>query len=175
MALTAYAYAYADHACCQDTRRSTSGSAQFLGEKLLSAATTSSTPGLNTSTSDIISSENKWKREWLSFTMADENINAPEVPTVATSPPTRSDEQILPHNCGHLGEHQLRQSFHSSPLHNFPSIYIQQFWDTIRFDKDKGTNCQLDEQRFYLSKAIFRDALQLPQDNNNFTSPFTKC
>ncbi|GJR69855.1 hypothetical protein Tco_0015920 [Tanacetum coccineum] len=36
MALTAYAYAYADHACCQDTRRSTSGSAQFLGEKLVS-------------------------------------------------------------------------------------------------------------------------------------------
>ncbi|GJW83255.1 hypothetical protein Tco_0156400 [Tanacetum coccineum] len=33
MALTAYADA--DHAGCQDTRRSTSGSAQFLGDKLL--------------------------------------------------------------------------------------------------------------------------------------------
>ncbi|GJR94538.1 hypothetical protein Tco_0266712 [Tanacetum coccineum] len=32
MALTAYADA--DHAGCQDTRRSTSGSAQFLGDKL---------------------------------------------------------------------------------------------------------------------------------------------
>ncbi|GKC70997.1 retrovirus-related pol polyprotein from transposon TNT 1-94, partial [Tanacetum coccineum] len=31
MALTAYADA--DHACCQDTQRSTSGSAQFLGDK----------------------------------------------------------------------------------------------------------------------------------------------
>ncbi|GJR38413.1 hypothetical protein Tco_1214097 [Tanacetum coccineum] len=31
MALTAYADA--DHASCQDTRRSTSGSAQFLGDK----------------------------------------------------------------------------------------------------------------------------------------------
>ncbi|GJT14902.1 hypothetical protein Tco_0873608 [Tanacetum coccineum] len=51
-----------------------------------------------------------------------------------------------------------------------PSIYIQQFWDIIRFDKDKGYSCQLDEQRFYLSKAILRDALQLPR-NNNFTSP----
>ncbi|GJR45048.1 hypothetical protein Tco_1313151 [Tanacetum coccineum] len=59
MALTAYADA--DHAGCQDTRRSTSGSAQFLGDKLLSAATTSSTLGLNTSTSDIISSENNGK------------------------------------------------------------------------------------------------------------------
>ncbi|GKC31858.1 retrovirus-related pol polyprotein from transposon TNT 1-94 [Tanacetum coccineum] len=34
MALTAYAYA--DHAGCQDTRRSTSGCAQFLGDKLVS-------------------------------------------------------------------------------------------------------------------------------------------
>ncbi|GJR37625.1 hypothetical protein Tco_1213309 [Tanacetum coccineum] len=34
MALTAYAYA--DHAGCQDIRRSTSGSAQFLGDKLVS-------------------------------------------------------------------------------------------------------------------------------------------
>nr|GFA69536.1 hypothetical protein [Tanacetum cinerariifolium] len=33
MALTAYADA--DHAGCQDTRRSTSGSAQFLGDKLM--------------------------------------------------------------------------------------------------------------------------------------------
>ncbi|GJR77991.1 retrovirus-related pol polyprotein from transposon TNT 1-94 [Tanacetum coccineum] len=33
MALTAYGYA--DHAGCQDTRRSTSGSAQFLGDKLV--------------------------------------------------------------------------------------------------------------------------------------------
>ncbi|GKA49612.1 hypothetical protein Tco_0742685 [Tanacetum coccineum] len=34
MSLTAYAYA--DHARCQDTRCSTSGSAQFLGDKLVS-------------------------------------------------------------------------------------------------------------------------------------------
>nr|GFC37638.1 uncharacterized mitochondrial protein AtMg00810-like [Tanacetum cinerariifolium] len=34
MALTAYADA--DHAGCQDTRRSTSESAQFLGDKLVS-------------------------------------------------------------------------------------------------------------------------------------------
>nr|GEY19532.1 uncharacterized mitochondrial protein AtMg00810-like [Tanacetum cinerariifolium] len=29
-------YRDADHACCQDTRRSTSGSVQFLGERLIS-------------------------------------------------------------------------------------------------------------------------------------------
>ncbi|GKB62368.1 hypothetical protein Tco_0918554 [Tanacetum coccineum] len=35
-AMTLTAYADVDHASCQDTRRSTSGSAQFLGEKLVS-------------------------------------------------------------------------------------------------------------------------------------------
>ncbi|GKB30577.1 hypothetical protein Tco_0869978 [Tanacetum coccineum] len=35
-AMAPTAYADADHAGCQDTRRSTSGSAQFLGDKLVS-------------------------------------------------------------------------------------------------------------------------------------------
>ncbi|GKC68487.1 hypothetical protein Tco_1101085 [Tanacetum coccineum] len=35
-AMTLISYADADHAGCQDTRRSTSGSAQFLGDKLVS-------------------------------------------------------------------------------------------------------------------------------------------
>ncbi|GJT01335.1 hypothetical protein Tco_0822504 [Tanacetum coccineum] len=52
-----------------------------------------------------------------------------------------------------------------------PTIYIQQFWDTIRFAKDKGYSCQLDEQCFYLIKSNLREALQLLQDNNNFTPP----
>ncbi|GKC11718.1 hypothetical protein Tco_1008500, partial [Tanacetum coccineum] len=127
--------------------------------------------------------------------MADANINAPEVPADADSPPTRSDEQILPRNkwvpVGKSNCFLDVERSQANPIFkiavdilkntNFfnaftasstiPSIYIQQFWDTIRFDKDKGYNCQLDEQRFYLTKATLRDALQLPQDNNNLTSP----
>ncbi|GJU50326.1 hypothetical protein Tco_1219881 [Tanacetum coccineum] len=129
------------------------------------------------------------------FTMADANINAPEVPVAADSPPTRSDEQILPRNkwvpVGKSNCFLDVERTQANPIFkiavdilkntNFfkaftasstiPSIYIQQFWDTIRFDKDKGYSCQLDEQRFYLTKATLRDALQLPQDNNNFTPP----
>ncbi|GKE67391.1 hypothetical protein Tco_1521552, partial [Tanacetum coccineum] len=40
-----------------------------------------------------------------------------------------------------------------------PTHSVQQFLPIIRFDKDKGYNCQLDEQRFYLTKATLRDAL----------------
>ncbi|GKA87836.1 hypothetical protein Tco_0809600, partial [Tanacetum coccineum] len=116
-------------------------------------------------------------------TMADANINAPEVPTVVASPPTRSDEQILPRNkwvpVGKSNCFLDVERTQANPIFkiavdilkntNFfkaftisstiPSIYIQLFWDTIRFDKDKGYSCQLDEQCFYLSKPILRDAL----------------
>ncbi|GKA14020.1 integrase, catalytic region, zinc finger, CCHC-type containing protein [Tanacetum coccineum] len=90
-AMSLTAYADADHAGCQDSRRSTSGSAQFLGDRLLKglkwiltsikflctvitkvlllfAVTTSSTLALNTLTYGTISSESKWKIEWLNST-----------------------------------------------------------------------------------------------------------
>ncbi|GJT17347.1 hypothetical protein Tco_0876053 [Tanacetum coccineum] len=66
---------------------------------------------------------------------------------------------------------KISLSFPPSASSTIPSFYIQQLWDTIRFDKDKGYDYQLDEQRFYLTKATLRYALQLPQDNNNFTPP----
>ncbi|GJY72187.1 hypothetical protein Tco_0475890 [Tanacetum coccineum] len=95
--------------------------------------------------------------------MVDANINAPGVPVAAASLPTHSEEQILPHNKWvPVGKTFIASS-------TIPPIYIQQFWDSIRFDKDKGYSYQLDEQCFYLTKATLRDALQLPQDNNNFT------
>nr|GEU52690.1 hypothetical protein [Tanacetum cinerariifolium] len=76
MALTAYADA--DHAGCQDTRRSTSGSAQFFGDKLLADIFTKALP-----------------RQRFEFvlprldTMADMNINAPAGQATAMAPPVR--------------------------------------------------------------------------------------
>ncbi|GJY74538.1 hypothetical protein Tco_0478969 [Tanacetum coccineum] len=57
-----------------------------------------------------------------------------------------------------------------------PAIYIQQFWDTIRFDSKAGSfKCQLDEQWFNLNQDTLRDALQItPVDKNRaFSSPPT--
>ncbi|GKC57258.1 hypothetical protein Tco_1084856 [Tanacetum coccineum] len=57
-----------------------------------------------------------------------------------------------------------------------PSIYIQQFWDTVRYDNKTGSySCQLDEQWFDLTKDTLRDALQitLVDTNNAFSSPPT--
>ncbi|GJT71201.1 hypothetical protein Tco_1030487 [Tanacetum coccineum] len=55
-----------------------------------------------------------------------------------------------------------------------PAIYIQRFWNTMRYDSTTGTyNCQLDEQWFELHKEILRDALQIipSNDNDPFVAP----
>nr|GEU29826.1 monodehydroascorbate reductase [Tanacetum cinerariifolium] len=81
--------------------------------------------------------------------MADVNVNAPADQAPTMSPPTRTDDQILPH---------IRR----------------QFWDTIRYDKTVGCyKCQLDEQWFDLTKDTLRDALHITPAKNNkaFYSP----
>ncbi|GKE05455.1 hypothetical protein Tco_1397473, partial [Tanacetum coccineum] len=162
MALTAYVDA--DYAGCQDTRRSTSGSAQFLD------------------------------------TMTDVDVNAPAELAPTMAPPTHTDDQILPHirwvpigksNCYlDVDRPQSNPIFkiamdllkHTNFFRAFTAssailaIYIQQFWDTIRYDKIvEGYKCQLDEQWFDIKKDTLRDALQItPVDRNNaFSSPPT--
>nr|GEV98735.1 retrovirus-related Pol polyprotein from transposon TNT 1-94 [Tanacetum cinerariifolium] len=57
-----------------------------------------------------------------------------------------------------------------------PSIYIQLFWDIVRYDKTvRCYKCQLDEQWFDLTKDTLRDALQITPVNNNyaFSSPLS--
>nr|GEW73174.1 histone deacetylase 14 [Tanacetum cinerariifolium] len=130
--------------------------------------------------------------------MADVNVNAPadQAPTMAL--PTRNDDQIMPHirwvPIGKSNCYLDVEKSQSNPIYkiamdilkhtNFfraftasstvPSIYIQQFWDTVRYDKIAGCyKYQLDEQWFNLTKDTLRDALQItPVNNNNaFSSP----
>nr|GEY77228.1 monodehydroascorbate reductase [Tanacetum cinerariifolium] len=92
--------------------------------------------------------------------MADVNAPSGQAPTMA--PPVRTDDQILP---------RIRAFTASSTI---PSIYIQQFWDTVQYDKKAGSYmCQLDEQWFVLTKDTLREALQITPINNNqpFVAP----
>ncbi|GJS96436.1 hypothetical protein Tco_0803404 [Tanacetum coccineum] len=131
--------------------------------------------------------------------MAD--VNAPVEQAPALAPPTRTDEQILPRirwvPIGKSNCYLDAEKSQSNPIYkiavdilkhtNFfraytasstiPAIYIQQFWDTIRYDRtDGGYKCQLDEQWFNLTKDTLRDALQITPVNNNkaFSSPQTQ-
>ncbi|GJX75066.1 retrovirus-related pol polyprotein from transposon TNT 1-94 [Tanacetum coccineum] len=142
MALTAYANA--DHAGCHDTRRSMSGSAQFLGDKLVSwSSKKQKSTAISTTEAEYIAMSGCCEKGvvgivtavdvWISaHTMADMNIHANDAPTKqapSIAPPTRTDDQILP--------------------------------------------CQLDEQWFNLHKDILRDALDITptNDDNTFMAP----
>nr|GEY74395.1 copia protein [Tanacetum cinerariifolium] len=168
MALTAYADT--DHAGCQDTRRSTSGSAQFLGDKLHSK-------------SKHIDIRNHFIREQvergvveLYFVSTDYQLT--DIFTKAL--PRQWFEFILPRlgmksmsptTLKHLQEEEGEAFTASSTI---PSIYIQQFWDTILYDKKAGCyKCQLDEQWCDLTKETLREALQITPVNHNqaFAAP----
>nr|GEV50018.1 integrase, catalytic region, zinc finger, CCHC-type, peptidase aspartic, catalytic [Tanacetum cinerariifolium] len=127
-------------------------------------------------------------------TMADMNslINdAPAEQAPAIAPPTRTNDQILPSrkwvpigksNCV-LDVHKPHKSpvfqvamaiLKTTNLFNaftasfmIPTIYIQQFWNTMQYDSSTGMyKCQLDEQWFNLHKEIIRDALQITPTND---------
>nr|GEX67263.1 copia protein [Tanacetum cinerariifolium] len=197
MALTAYADA--NHAGCQDTRRSTSGSAQFLDDKLVSWSSKKqkSTAISTTEAKYIAMSEcvvelyfvttdyqlmdiftKALPRERFKFllsrldTMADVNVNAPADQAPTTTPPTHTDDQIPPHiRWVPIGKNNCYLDVEKSQSN---PIYKIAFWDTVRYDKTvECYKCQLDEQWFDLTKDTLRYALQITPVNNNkaFSSP----
>ncbi|GJY42683.1 hypothetical protein Tco_0430896 [Tanacetum coccineum] len=153
MALTAYADA--DHAGCQDTQRSTSGSAQFLGMR-------SQLSDYGFAYNHIpLYCDNKsaialcWPTTFhIPDIMAD--VNAPVEQAPALAPPTRTDEQILP---------RIR----------WVPIGKRNCYLDAEKSTDGGYKCQLDEQWFNITKDTLRDALQITPVNNNkaFSSPPT--
>nr|GEU33309.1 monodehydroascorbate reductase [Tanacetum cinerariifolium] len=128
--------------------------------------------------------------------MADMTTPSGQAPAVA--PPVRTDEEIVPcirwvqigkSNCTFdLDKKQsnpifkmavdllMHTNFHRAftASSTISSIYIQQFWDTIQYDKKaRRYRCQLDEQWFVLTKDTLREALQIIPINNNqaFVAP----
>ncbi|GJR29000.1 hypothetical protein Tco_1105232 [Tanacetum coccineum] len=120
---------------------------------------------------------------------------------LARASPVRTDEQIVPRNrwvpIGKSNCYLNEEKSQRSPIFkiavdilkqtNFfraftasstiPAIYIQQFWDTIRFDSKAGSfKCQWDDQWFNLIKDTHRDALHITQSTKTgllFSSQLT--
>nr|GEU95608.1 retrovirus-related Pol polyprotein from transposon TNT 1-94 [Tanacetum cinerariifolium] len=158
------AYADIDHAGCQDTRRSTSRSAQFLGDKLVSwSSKKQKSTAISTTEAEYISLYGCCAQIlWMRSELTDCGFDFNKIPLYCDS---RSAIALCCNNV------QYSRAFPASST--IPSIYIQQFWDTIRYDKTAGCyRCQLDEQWFDLTKDTLRDALQITPVNNNqvFTS-----
>ncbi|GKA85840.1 hypothetical protein Tco_0807494 [Tanacetum coccineum] len=105
---------------------------------------------------------------------------------VPTQPPTRTDEQIVPRSQWlTIGKSNLlfnAQKIQKNPIFqisvdilsntnffraftasaNVPAIYLQQFWNTMKYDEKIGVyRCQIDEQWFDLSADLLRKALAI--------------
>nr|GEV56217.1 integrase, catalytic region, zinc finger, CCHC-type, peptidase aspartic, catalytic [Tanacetum cinerariifolium] len=194
MALTAYADA--DHAGCQDTRRRTSESAYAIAlycnnvqhsrskhinirHHFIQEQVEKGVVELNFVTTDYQPADIFTKalpRQQFEFipprldTTADVNVNAPadQAPTMA--PPTCTNDQILPH----IRWVPIGKSNCYLDLERSQSNPIYKIADTVRYDKTTGCyKCQLDGQWFDLTKDTLRNALQITPVNNNkaFSSP----
>ncbi|GJU83712.1 hypothetical protein Tco_1286077 [Tanacetum coccineum] len=83
-------------------------------------------------------------------TMAEQNVLA--------QAPTRTDEQIISVDILHNTNFFRAFSASASVL----AIYIQQFWNSIKYDEKTGVYCcQVDEQWFNLSADLLRKALDI--------------
>ncbi|GJS41703.1 hypothetical protein Tco_0566746 [Tanacetum coccineum] len=86
----------------------------------------------------------------LQNTMAEQNV--------PTQPPTRTDEQII--SVDILSNTNFFRAFTASA--SVPVIYLQQFWNTMKYDEKTGDyRCQIDEQWFNLSADLLRKALAI--------------
>ncbi|GJZ85372.1 hypothetical protein Tco_0650711 [Tanacetum coccineum] len=115
-----------------------------------------------------------------------ENLNTMAEQNVPAQAPTRTDEQIVPRSQWlQIGKSNLlfdAQKIQKNPIFqisvdilrntNFfrafstsasvPAIYIQQFWNSMKYDeKTRVYCCQVDEQWFNLSADLLRKALDI--------------
>ncbi|GJT30811.1 monodehydroascorbate reductase [Tanacetum coccineum] len=134
MALTAYADA--DHAGCQDTRRSTSGSAQFLGDKLVSWSSKKQTStSISSTEAEYIAMYGCYAQIlWMRFQLSDYGFAYNRIPLYcdkmcgnpiidtmadtehapAMAPPVRTDEQIMQHTWVPMGNATVHKVDHIS-------------------------------------------------------------
>ncbi|GJZ93487.1 hypothetical protein Tco_0665552 [Tanacetum coccineum] len=116
----------------------------------------------------------------------EDSLNSMAEQNVPAQPPTRTDEQIVPRSQWLIiGKSNLlfnAQKIQKNPIFqisvdilkntNFfraftasasvPAIYMQQFWNTMKYDEKTGVySCQVDEQWFDLSADLLRKALAI--------------
>ncbi|GJU27202.1 hypothetical protein Tco_1165823 [Tanacetum coccineum] len=174
MALTAYADA--DHAGCHDTRRSTSGSAQFLRDKLVSwSSKKQKSIAISTTEVEYIAMSGCYAQIlWMRSQLTDYGFAFNKIPIyVILQPAFQFEEYMSPKRQLFLTTDKMVAA--NVPAENAPApdlpvsynpfhLYIQQFWDTIRNDK-KTRVYSLDEQRFELNVDVLREALRITPRN----------
>ncbi|GJX14593.1 retrovirus-related pol polyprotein from transposon TNT 1-94 [Tanacetum coccineum] len=154
MALTAYADA--DHAGCQDTRRNTMADINMPANDVPAEQAPAIAPPTRTDDQILLSS--KWVPIGKSNCVLD-------VQKSQRNP-------IFPIAMAILKSTNFFKAF--TAFSTILAIYIQQFWDTMCFNSSTGLySYQLDKQWFNLHKDILQDAIDITpsNDNNPFVAP----
>nr|GEY15621.1 uncharacterized mitochondrial protein AtMg00810-like [Tanacetum cinerariifolium] len=121
-AMALMAYADADHAGCQDTRRSTSGSTQFLRDKLVSwSSKKQKSTAISTIEAEYIAMSGCCARIlWMRLQLIDYSFAFNNIPLY------RDNKSAIAFYCNNV---QHSRAF--TALASVPAIYIQQFWNTL--------------------------------------------
>nr|GEV21297.1 hypothetical protein [Tanacetum cinerariifolium] len=156
MALTTYVDA--DHAGCQDTRTSTSGSAQFLGDKLILWMRSQLTDyGFN---KIPLYCDNR-----SAIVLCYNNVQH----TSALFPDSKEKSFVHPHNFPSMILQKIIWNSHKMADVNAPTGQAPAMAPTVRTDDQilPRIRCQLDEHWFVLTTNTLREALQITPVNSN--------
>ncbi|GJU20841.1 retrovirus-related pol polyprotein from transposon TNT 1-94 [Tanacetum coccineum] len=121
------AYADADHAGCQDSRRSTSGSAQFLGDRLNTMAEQNVPTQPPTRTDEQIVP----RSQWLIIGKSNLLFNAQKI----------QKNPIFQISVDILSNTNFFRAFTASA--SVPAIYLQQFWKTMSYNEKTGARADI--------------------------------
>ncbi|GKF12261.1 hypothetical protein Tco_0050187 [Tanacetum coccineum] len=87
-----------------------------------------------------------------------ENLNKMAEQNVPAQARARTYEQII--SVDILRNTNFFRAFSASA--SVPAVYIQQFWNSMKYDEKTGVySCQVDEQWFNLSAGLLRKALDI--------------
>nr|GEV96729.1 integrase, catalytic region, zinc finger, CCHC-type, peptidase aspartic, catalytic [Tanacetum cinerariifolium] len=174
----------ADHAGCQDTRRSTSGSARFLSDKLVSwSSKKQKRTAISTTEVEYIAMSGCCAQIlWMRSQLTDYGFDFNKIPLYCDN---RSTIALCCNNLADIFTKALprqRFEFILSRLDimddvNVPSGQAPAMAPPVCTDEQilPRIRCQLDEQWFVLTKDTLREALQITPVNNNqaFAAPPT--
>nr|GEW21855.1 hypothetical protein [Tanacetum cinerariifolium] len=183
------AYAYADHAGCQDTRRSTSGSMQLLGDKLVSwSSKRQKSAAISSTEAEYITlsgccAQVLWMRTQLTDYGLGFNKIAIIMDTTKAQQIALDDALVAPTNrlkigkCNHrlsftlksneptlqvvLDALKLTPFYKASQINaNVPEIYMQEFWATVSIHHT-SLCFKMNDKSHTINLENFRDMLQI--------------
>nr|GEU67451.1 integrase, catalytic region, zinc finger, CCHC-type, peptidase aspartic, catalytic [Tanacetum cinerariifolium] len=195
-AMTLTAYADADHTGCQDTRKSTSGSAQFLGDKLVSwSSKKQKSTAISTTEAKYIAMSGCCAQIlWMRSQLTDYGFDFNKIPlycvALCCNNVKHSRTKHKPLRFDTMADININAPAGQATTMAPPVRTNEQILPRIRWVPIGKRNCYpdleksqsnpiykiaLDEQWFVLTKDTLREALQITHVNNNqaFVPPYS--